>query len=85
MRDRGQSAHRANTVGHSGLKMRHEISGCLKGIGSRPFACVCYVSSSPCGSGDAAVLRSALPLAALSLALIFFFFLTHGPHRRLSL
>lgn len=71
MRDRGQSARRANTVGHSRLKMQHEISGCLRGIGSRLLACVCYVSSNPCGSGDVAVLRSALPLTAL--ALIFFF------------
>lgn len=54
MRDRGQSAHRANTVGHSRSKMQHEISGCLKRIGSSPFGCVCYVSSSPCGFGDAA-------------------------------
>lgn len=67
MRERGQSAQRANTVGHSRLKMRHEISGCLKGIGSSPFGCVCYVSSNPCGFGDAAVLRSALPLTAFSL------------------
>lgn len=34
LRDRGQSACRANTVGHSRSKMQHEISGCLKRIGS---------------------------------------------------
>lgn len=34
MRNRGQGAHRANTVGHSRSNMRHEISGCLKRIGS---------------------------------------------------
>lgn len=54
MRDRGQSACRANTVGHSRSKMQHEISGCLKRIGSSLFGCVCYVSSNPCGFDDAA-------------------------------
>lgn len=58
MRDRGQSAHRANTVGHSRSKMRHEIGGRLKRIGSSPLGRVCYVSSDPMGLRDAAALRS---------------------------
>lgn len=48
IRDRGQSAHRPSTVGHSRSKIQHEISDCLKTIGSGPFRCV-YVSSNPCG------------------------------------
>lgn len=56
MRDGGQSARRANTVGHSRSKMQHEIGGCLKRLGSSAFGCVCYASSNPCGSGDAAAL-----------------------------
>lgn len=79
MRDRGQSARRANTVGHSRSKMQHEISGCLKRIGSSPFGRVCYVSSNPCGFSDAAALRSVLSLSAPSV--IF----TNGHHRPLSL
>lgn len=79
MRGRGQSAHGANTVGHSRSKMQHEISGCLERSGSSPFGRVCYVSSNPCGFGDSAALRSVLSLTAL--ALIF----TNGHHRPLSL
>lgn len=67
MRDRGQSAPRPNTVGHSRSKMQHEISGCLKRIGSSPFGCVCCVRSNPCGLGDAAALRSVFSPTGLSL------------------
>ena len=75
MRDRGQSARRANTVGHSHSKMQHEICGCLKRVGSGPFGCICYVSSNPCGFGDAAGLRSVLSLMPLSSVF------TNGLHR----
>lgn len=67
MRDRGQSSHRANTVGHSRSKMRHEISGCLKRIGSSPLGHVCYVSSDPMWLCNAAALGSESSLTAVSL------------------
>lgn len=73
MRERGQSAHTANTVGHSRSKMQHEIGGCLSRIASSPFGCACYVNFNPCGFVNAAALRSVLSVTALSL--IF----TNGP------
>lgn len=84
MKDRGQSAHRANTVGHSRSNMQHEIGGCLKGIGSSPFGCVCCVSSNPCGFGDAAALRSVLSLTALALILTDVFLLCQTSFRPFS-